>query len=109
MSLLLCTGLSGGPQSRPAIPKCRCAAFFFPYTKQGLARLHPSLPPARRHLLFRGQRHGASAHHWLPQVARNLGEDVGVLEVRGGLDDGFGALHWIARFEDAGADEDALG
>ena len=40
------------------------------------------------------------ADHWLAQPARHLGQHVGVVVERGGLDDRGGALRGIARLED---------
>jgi pyridoxal 5'-phosphate synthase pdxS subunit len=43
------------------------------------------------------------AHHGLAQAAGCLGDDVGVIEERGGLDHGSGTLGRVAGLEDAGA------
>ena len=48
------------------------------------------------------------ADHRLAQVARHARDDVGVLEVRGRLDDRLRALRRVAALEDAGADEHAV-
>src|SRR4249920_1992996 len=49
------------------------------------------------------------AGHRLTPAAAHLGDHVGVVVERGGLDDGLGALGRVAGLEDARADEDALG
>lgn len=48
------------------------------------------------------------ADHGLAEPLADLGQDLGVLEVRDGLDDSLGALLGVAGLEDAGADEDAV-
>ncbi len=39
--------------------------------------------------------------HRLAEAAGDLGDDVGVVEVTGGLNDGLSALHRVAGLEDA--------
>src|SRR3954463_11740174 len=51
----------------------------------------------------------ADAGHGLAQTAAHLGQDVGVTEVGGGLDDGLGPRGGVGRLEDARPDEDRLG
>mmetsp|Transcript_68940 Transcript_68940/g.202373 ORF Transcript_68940/g.202373 Transcript_68940/m.202373 type:complete len:248 (-) Transcript_68940:570-1313(-) len=48
------------------------------------------------------------AGHGLPDVLGDLGQDLGVLVVRHGLDDRPGALRRLRGLEDAAADEDAV-
>src|SRR5579859_2228448 len=67
-----------------------------------------TLPPAPRHLLALRQLIQVDANHWLAQVARDFGDNVGVLEMRGSAHDGLRAFEGVARFEDAGPDEDAF-
>ena len=48
------------------------------------------------------------AHHRLSQVGGDLGQDLGVVVVRHGLDDGAGAGGRVSALEDSGADKDAV-
>src|SRR5262245_57869223 len=68
-----------------------------------------SLPPAGLEELLLRDLRGLEADHRLAQVLRHLGQHVGVLVVRGGLDDGPGSDRRVGRLEDARADEDRLG
>src|SRR5436190_5183684 len=67
-----------------------------------------SLPAADRQPLALGDRLDRDALHRAPEALRDLGDDLGVLEVRGGLDDGVGHPRRILALEDARADEHAL-
>src|SRR5205823_10693580 len=67
------------------------------------------LPTAAGVALVLRQGVDVDADHRLAQAAGDLGDEVGVLECRGGRDDGLGPLGGVAGLEDAGADENALG
>src|SRR4029453_3575523 len=49
------------------------------------------------------------APHCLAEAAADLGQDAGVLVVRGGLDDRLGPAGGVVALEDAGPDEGGLG
>src|SRR4051794_2271245 len=67
------------------------------------------LPAALGVPLLGGQLRDVDAHHGLAEAARDLRDDVGVVEERRRLDDRLGPLGGVAGLEDARADEDALG
>src|SRR3954447_24802601 len=67
------------------------------------------LPAALGESMRHGQRVDRDADHCLAETARDLGDDVGVVVHRRGLDNGAGPLRRVARLEDAAADEHALG
>src|ERR1051325_5432297 len=70
--------------------------------------LRLTLPAPNRQELALAEGGGVDAAHRLAQTAGDLGDYLGVLEVRRRLDDRGGALGRIVRLEDAGADDDAL-
>src|SRR5690606_7368134 len=84
-----------------------------PTTGSLTARLRPETPrtpsPATLGQTVRdGDVVHVDADHGLTQAARNLGDHVGVVVERRGLDDRRGALGGITGLEDARSDEDPL-
>src|SRR5207244_1131958 len=68
-------------------------------------RLRLALPPARLQEILLRELRGLDTDHGLAQILAHTHEHVGILEMRGGLHDGLGALGGVARLEDPGADE----
>src|SRR4051794_3390989 len=67
------------------------------------------LPAARLEQLLGGELGGRDPAQRLAEARGHAGDDLGVVEVRGRLDDRAGALLRIAGLEDPAADEDAVG
>mmetsp|Transcript_14531 Transcript_14531/g.41327 ORF Transcript_14531/g.41327 Transcript_14531/m.41327 type:complete len:351 (-) Transcript_14531:25-1077(-) len=87
----------------PGVRRCRGPLLAVPRLLGG--RLHVAalaLRPPHREVVAVDPRHG------VPDVLGDLGEHLGVVEMRGCLNDGSGALLWLCGLEYAAAHEDAL-
>src|SRR5438477_11050056 len=103
-----CSGLRTSTTSAPRRRSIAACSRTLPWTARTPTRM-PELPAAGFEQLFRAQRGGGETAHCVAEPARDAPEDLGVVEVRGRLDDRLRAVARIARLEDSGADEDAVG
>src|SRR5438552_10886985 len=107
-----CSGRRTSTASVPSRWKVSRCSRKSPWRPRTPARAKRS-PTADGKAFARGERLEGDATHRLPQAARDLGDELRVHEVRGGLDDRLRALELVARvlgcFEDAAPDEVALG
>src|ERR1035441_3929069 len=67
------------------------------------------LPAAGLQQLAFGDLGNVEAGHGFAEGAAGFEEFIGIIEILGGLHDGFGARGGVGGFEDAGAHEDGLG
>src|SRR5690349_10712666 len=70
--------------------------------------LMADLPAAASQQLFLGDGADLQTGHGLAQALGHFDQDLGVVEVGGGLDDGLGVRRRVAGLEDAGAHEHAV-
>src|SRR5690348_12632196 len=67
-----------------------------------------SSPAARLEQIFFFELADVEALHGFAEFVRSFKDFLRVLIIRGGIDDGLGALRRVARFEYAGADKDGF-
>src|SRR5919201_5269328 len=87
-------------RTRPCSRKSPCRARTPTFTRRS--------PPAGLEQTLLAELLDVDPLHRLAETVRDLGEDVGVVEVRGGLDDRAGSGRGVLGFEDPRAHEDAV-
>jgi hypothetical protein len=73
-----------------------------------LAKTNSNLPSTGGIELLLGDVRDVDTDHGLSEILRDLSEDLGVVVVSNGLDNGTGTLGWVARLEDTGTNKDTV-
>src|SRR5688500_13630946 len=102
-----CSAVHTSTASAPSRRSTATCSRKFPWTARTPIRM-PALPAQSLEQLFRRARRGGETAHGLAEPTRHPRENLGVVEVRGRLDDRLRARHRALGLEDAGADEDTV-
>src|SRR5688572_27526242 len=105
------TSTGSAPTSRMAFRCSRmapCTARTPTRGRRASMIMGPTLPAASGEALLDGELACGDAPHRLTQACADLGQDLGVVVVRGRLDDRLRVSLGVLALEDAGADEDCL-